>query len=221
MGSRDDSYLNALKELQSTAQQQDEKVAALLLKRKEDAEIERKWGSKGDSRKFLLLDADQGKDLETKETDHQEADDAQWFSDDEDENSPARPDNSEPAPEPEVIPTRIVRNLKSEVHHRASSFAPACGHAILPGISEIQRYCPFSLALTRARHPEFEVFITYYLKETLLFFLFSCMYIQHIKTLELTVLGRTLHVNEAMFDKFAVLDDHAQGAAADSKRFRV
>ena len=107
MGLRDDSYLNALKELKSTAQQQDENVAALLLRRKEDAEIERKWGSKRDTRELLLLDADEGGDPETKETlaDDQEVDDAQWFSDDEDENSPTeRPDKPAPASEPEVMP---------------------------------------------------------------------------------------------------------------------
>jgi hypothetical protein len=104
VGLRDDSYLNALKELQSTAQQQDEKVAALLLKRKEDAEIERKWGSKGDTRELLLLDADEGGDPETKETDDQEADDAQWFSDDEDETSSAQLDKPAQASEPEVMP---------------------------------------------------------------------------------------------------------------------
>jgi len=104
VGLRDDSYLNALKELQSTAQQQDEKVAALLLKRKEDAEIERKWGSKGDTRELLLLDADEGGDPETRETDDQETDYAQWFSDDEEENSPAQPEKPNPASEPEVMP---------------------------------------------------------------------------------------------------------------------
>jgi len=72
----------------------------------------------------------------------------------------------------------------------------ACGNALLAGNFEIPRYCPSALALTLAR------------------------YVQAIfeKRLELTLLGRTLHVNQALFDKFALLDDHGGGAAADSKR---
>ena len=62
--------------------------------------------------------------------------------------------------------------------------------------ADIPRYCPFSPALTLA------------------------WYIQAVSEvrLELTQLGRTLDVNQALFDKFAVLDDHGGGAAADSKR---
>ena len=114
----DESHVNALKELQTTAQEQDAKVAALLLKRQHNAEMERKWGNRASACDPNPVSSDDKGDGEE--------DDSLWLSDDNDE-------HSAPQCTPASDPAQVLSPHLVAVHWCTHSYSHALFLALTSG----------------------------------------------------------------------------------------